>query len=161
MSLQAATPPKIAVIQTEPCNHTSAPLLPEPMTTQGEKRDPSLLQRFVALIVFHTFVFIRFLLPYAKILISHAYRLEREHKVTQRLINNGIMTAELLRRRSLQLSRTICQMNNGRVGKALNEVVLWWVAGLTGGLEQGIREGVVMMSKESSSDTKGGLHRVA
>jgi hypothetical protein len=136
------------------------PLFPDFATTQSEKQDPSLLQRIIALIIVHTFVLIRFLLPYVKILISHAYRFERDHRVTQRLVNNGIMTAESLRRRSLQLSRTICQMNDGRVGKALNEVVLWWLAGLTGGLEQGIREGIVMMSKESSIDTKDRSDRV-
>jgi len=160
LSLQAAIPQDLAFIQNEPCAHTAAPFIQESTTAHGASQDSSLLQRITAMIVIQTFVLIRFLLPYIKIFIGHAYRFEREHKVTQRLVNNGIMTAGSLRRTSLQLSRTICQMNDGKVGKALNDLALWWVGGLTGGLQQGIREGVMMMSNDSSGDSKDNLDGV-
>lgn len=74
----------------------------------------------------------------------------------QRLVNNGITTADSFRRTGLQLSRTICQMNNGKVGRALNDFALWWIEGLTGGVQQGVREGVIMLSNDSTADVKEG-----
>ena len=127
---------------------------------QENPEDASLLQRVTAILVVQTFVLIRFLLPYIKLFIGHAYRFERKHRVTERLVNNGMMTADSLRRTSLQLSRTICQMNDGKVGKALNDSAIWWVGGLTGGLQQGIREGVMMMSNDNSREQQRGLDGV-
>ncbi|KAF2642731.1 hypothetical protein P280DRAFT_395343 [Massarina eburnea CBS 473.64] len=148
MSIQAATPPSAAMIQIEPCNHAVVPFMQETPVPQEPPADPSTLHRITAMIVFQAFVMIEFLLPYIKLFAGHAYRFEREHKVMQRLVNNGLVTADALRRRSLQLSHTICQMNGGRVGQALNDLIIWWVRGLTGGLQQGITEGVTMMSGE-------------
>ncbi|KAF2690051.1 hypothetical protein K458DRAFT_356559 [Lentithecium fluviatile CBS 122367] len=157
LSLQAAIPHSLALIHNEPCAHTVVPFMQEGIVAQGAPQDSSLLHRITAILVFQTFVLIRFLLPYIKVFIGHAYRFEREHKVTQRLVNNGIMTADALRRTSLQLSRTICQMNDGKVGKALNDLTLWWIGGLTGGLQQGIREGVMMMSNDRGNGALEGI----
>jgi hypothetical protein len=157
LSLQAAIPEDLVLIQNEPCTHEVVPFIQEPTTAQVGPQNSSLLQRITAILVVQTFILIQFLLPYIKMFIGHAYRFEREHKVTQRLVNNGIMTADSLRRTSLQLSRTICQMNDGKVGKSLNDLALWWVGGLTGGLQQGIREGVIMMSNASNGDSNDGL----
>jgi hypothetical protein len=154
LSLQAAVPQNLAHIQHEPCAHTVVPFIQEAATAKGASQDSSLLQRIIAILVVQTFLLLQFLLPYFKICIGHAYRFERDHKVTQRLVNNGITTAGSLRRTSLRVSRAICQMNDGKVGKALNDLALWWVGGLTGGLQQGIREGVTMMSNASRGDSK-------
>lgn len=156
LSLQAAIPESLVPVRVEPCTHTMMTLAHDGTITEIDSGEPSLLHRVTAILVFRSFVLMQFLLPYIKLLISHAYQFEREHRITQRLVSNGIMTADSLRRTSLQFSRTVCQMNDGKVGKALNDVALWWVAGLTGGLQQGIREGVLMLSNDNRTEMKDG-----
>lgn len=56
-----------------------------------------------------------------------------------------------LGRRTLQLSQTVCRMNNGKVGQAINDMTIWWVQGLTGGIQQGINEGVVVIGGRETS----------
>jgi hypothetical protein len=153
LSLQAATPQSLGPTGTNTSSHNGLPSMQEPITVPGASQEPSLLHRITAILVLQTFVLIRSLLPYIADLVGRVYRLEREHKVAQRLVDNGMMTASFLRRTSLQLSRTICQMNDSKAGKALNDLTLWWIGGLTGGLQQGMQEGFVMMSNDRSNNS--------
>ncbi|KAF1977374.1 hypothetical protein BU23DRAFT_453095 [Bimuria novae-zelandiae CBS 107.79] len=143
LSLQVALPPEL--ILTAPCSHKLSFKNPDGAAPPS---DPSLLHRLVAITVFETFVLLQFLLPYIKLFLGHAYRFERKHNVAQRLVNSGIMGADAVRRTGLQLTHTICQMNDGKVGVALSELSLWLVWGVTGGLQQGIQDGVNMMGEE-------------
>ncbi|KAF2176546.1 hypothetical protein K469DRAFT_813046 [Zopfia rhizophila CBS 207.26] len=61
-----------------------------------------------------------------------------EHRVTQRIF--GKSTVNELGRRSLQIVQTMCQINGGKVGQAINDLTFWWVRGLTEGIQQGISE---------------------
>ncbi|KAF1997346.1 hypothetical protein P154DRAFT_547402 [Amniculicola lignicola CBS 123094] len=141
LSLQAAVPQSL---QNDANAHALIALPNQAgLARECPPPNPSVLHRVTAAIVFQSFILIQFLLPYIKLLIGHAYRFERDHKVTQRIFNKSIMTVDELGRRSLQLSQTVCQMNDGKVGQALNELTMWWVQGLTGGLQQGISEGFV------------------
>lgn len=154
LGLQAAIPESLIPVRNEPCTHTMMSLAPEGVKSDIGSEEPSLLHRVTAILVFHSFVLMQFLLPYIKLFIGHAYRFEREHRITQRLVSTGIMTADSLRRTSLHFSRTVCQMNDGKVGKALNDVALWWIEGLTGGLQQGIKEGVLMLGNDNRAPVK-------
>ncbi|PVH91424.1 hypothetical protein DM02DRAFT_545827 [Periconia macrospinosa] len=159
LSLQAAVPQSI-VIQNDTSANDIVLFTQDAPVSQGPPPDASIVHRVTAIVVFETFVVIQFFLPYIKLFVGHAYRFERQHKVTQRLVYNGIMTADALRRRSLQLSHTICQMNNGKVGQAINDLSLWWVKGLTGGVEQGIQDGVTMFSNERPASSKGRVEKL-
>ncbi|PVI04119.1 hypothetical protein DM02DRAFT_519445 [Periconia macrospinosa] len=152
--LQAAIPSNLAVVHTEACTQPMIAFPQDPATPREPPEDPSTLHRVIAILVFQTFVMIEFLLPYIKLLAGHAYRFEKEHKITQKMVNNGLMTADLLRQRSLELSHTVCQMNDGKVGQALNDMVIWMVRGLTGGFQQGVTDGITMMSNERSKNQK-------
>ena len=142
LSLQAALPSNLAI--TAPCSHD----LTLSHADSSPPSDPSILHRIIATVIFETFVLLQFLLPYLKLFMGHAYRLERKHNVAQRLVSSGIMGADAVRKTGLHLTHTICQMNDGKVGVALSEVSLWVVRGITGGLQQGIQDGVGMMSEE-------------
>lgn len=155
LSLQAALPPDLAI--TAPCHHN----LSFSNADTAPPTNPSVLHRIVATVVFETFVLLQFLLPYLKLFLAHAYRFERKHNVAQRLVSSGIMGADAVRRTGLQLTHSICQMNDGKVGLALSELSLWLVRSITGGLQQGIQDGVSMISEERprtpgySRDAKG------
>lgn len=149
LSLQAAIPQHILNLQNEPNAHALVQVQgPHTLRQADPPQDTSILHRITAMVVFQTFMMIQFLLPYIKLFIGHAYRFEREHKITQRFVNKSITTVDELGRRSLQLSQTVCQMNDGKVGQAINDLTFWWVRGLTGGIQQGIADGVVMFGNE-------------
>ncbi|KAF2130359.1 hypothetical protein P153DRAFT_288721 [Dothidotthia symphoricarpi CBS 119687] len=154
-SLQAAIPPSIINSYATPCTHA---LISMPSHTQSSQeaspQDATMLHRVTAILVFQTLMFIQFLLPYIKLFFGHAYRLEREHKIMQRIMSTSVNTADELTRRGLRLSQTICRMNDGKVGQTVNEVVIWWVRGVTGGLQQGIEEGWGVVGEGRQGDAQ-------
>jgi hypothetical protein len=109
-----------------------------------------------AILVLEAFILIQLLLPYIKLFLSHTYHFERKHQITKRLVNTGVTTVDELGRRSLKLSQTICQMNDGMVGQAINEVTIWCVTGVTGGVQQGLAEGLKTMQREFSQRSETG-----
>ncbi|KAF2628734.1 hypothetical protein BU25DRAFT_338746 [Macroventuria anomochaeta] len=143
LSLQTATPQSLVNSQADLGSHA---LVPRSAQNQVQREmpspNPSILHRITATLVLQTFVLIQFLLPYIRIFISHAYQFEREHQITRRVVNGSITTVDDIGRRSLRLSQTICQMNDGKVGQAINEMTIWWVRGVTGGMQQGFEEGL-------------------
>jgi hypothetical protein len=158
LSLQVALPP---ALDTHTRSDVHA-LLPVPQRNQSPQRtcpqDATILHRLTATLVLQTFILIQFLLPYIKLFLSHTYQFERKHQITKRLVNTGITTVDELGRRSLELSRTVCQMNDGMVGQAISEMTTWWVAGVTGGLQQGLAEG--LKTKRVESSQRGTVERI-
>jgi len=151
LSIHAALPQELV----EACQNSDASaLVPVSQRSISPQRsppqDPTVLHRLTAALVFQTFIFIQFLLPYIKLFLSHTYQFERKHQITKRLVNTGVATADDIGRRTLRLSQTVCQMNDGKVGQALNEMTIWWVQSVTGGVQQGFMEGMkVVRSAES------------
>jgi len=157
LSIQAALPQELV----EACQNADAGAL----VTVSQRsispqrpppQDPTILHRLTAALVFQTFILIQFLLPYIKLFLSHTYQFERKHQITKRLVNTGVATADDIGRRTLRLSQTVCQMNDGMVGQALNELTIWWVQSVTGGVQQGFMEGMkVVRSAENQQRGKG------
>ncbi|KAJ4371364.1 hypothetical protein N0V83_004581 [Neocucurbitaria cava] len=150
LSLQAAVPQSIANAQTESHNHALVPVSQRTSVSQEARpQEPTILHRITATFVFQTFVLLQFLLPYIRLFLSHTYQFERKHQITKRLVNSSVTTVDELGRRSLRLSQTICQMNDGKVGQAINEMTIWWVRSVTGGVQQGLEEGLSVMGARS------------
>jgi hypothetical protein len=148
LSLQAALPQALE-IHTNP---NATPLLSGSQSNASSPRtppnEPTILHRMTAVFVLQAFILMQFLLPYIKLFLSHTYQFERKYQITKRLVNTGVTTVDELGRRSLRLSQTICQMNNGMVGQTVNEMTIWWVTGVTGGVQQGLAEGLKAMRAE-------------
>ncbi|KAF1941318.1 hypothetical protein EJ02DRAFT_404790 [Clathrospora elynae] len=153
LSLQAAMPPGLLELRS---NSNAHALVPTSEHTSRPRRtppqEPTVLHRITATIVFQTFILVQFLLPYIKLFLSHTYQFERKHQITKRLVSTSVTTVDELSRKSLQLSRTICQMNDGKVGQAIDEMTLSWLRSLTGGVQQGLEEGLnaIRLTSESS-----------
>lgn len=158
LSLQAATPQSLADSHADSTGYSLIPRSPHNQLQQKvSPQDASMLHRITATLVLQTFIFIQFLLPYIKIFLAHAYQFEREHQITRRLVNGSITTVDDIGRRSLRLSQTICQMNDGKVGQAINEMTIWWVRGVTGGVQQGFEEG---LSRERRAREQAKVERI-
>lgn len=158
LSLQAAAPQSLVNAQADPASHALVPRSAQNQVARDlPPQDPSILHRMTATLVLQTFIFIQFLLPYIKIFLAHAYLFEREHQITRRFVNGSITTVDDIGRRSLRLSQTICQMNDGKVGQAINEMTIWWVRGVTGGMQQGFEEG---LNRERRAREKSKVERI-
>ncbi|KAF2739798.1 hypothetical protein EJ04DRAFT_426171 [Polyplosphaeria fusca] len=161
LSLQAAMPAEMLALNNDGNAKALVPASRNATARTNEpEQPPSILHRMTAAVVFQTFLLGQLLLPYIKLFIGHAYRWEQEHRFTRKLLNGSITTVDELGRRTVQLSQTVCQMNDGKVGQAINDVTLWWVQGLTGGIQQGVSEGIVVVGMDHKQDAKARVEKV-
>ncbi|CAD0084113.1 unnamed protein product, partial [Aureobasidium vineae] len=109
--------------------------------TQQEE-DPTMLHRIVAMIVLQVFLLFSFLWPYVQTTCRGAYQYEREHHISEKLLNQSWTTANVLSRNTMTVARTMCSWNDGQVGVVLEDMVFWWVHGVTGGLRDGVKDGM-------------------
>jgi len=109
--------------------------------TQQEE-DPTILHRMVAMVVLQTFLLLSFLWPYVQTGCRGAYEYEREHHISEKILNQSWTTANALSKNTMTVAKTVCSWNDGQVGAALEDVVFWWVHGITGGLRDGVKDGM-------------------
>jgi hypothetical protein len=115
-----------------------------------EQPPPSLLHRALAAFVVRLFIIFQILLPYIKVFFAAAYRYERQHRISERVFSSSIDTIESVMKSSMQFGNAVCQINDGKVGQAINDATVWWVRGVTGGLHQGVGEGLVILGVDSA-----------
>jgi hypothetical protein len=121
-----------------------------------QEPEPSLLHRALAALVVRLFIIFQFFLPYIKVFFAAAYRYERQHRISERVFSSSIDTVERVMKSSMEFGNAVCQINDGKVGQAINDATVWWVRGVTGGLHQGVGEGLVILGVDSAGKQKGG-----
>lgn len=109
------------------------------------QEEPSLLHRILASTIVQLFIFVQFILPYLKYLLSTAYAYDREHKISEKVLAQGIDTVDSLGKTGLSLTGAIYGMGDGKVGQMINEMAAWFVEGVMGGIHEGVGEGMVMI----------------
>ncbi|KAI7562164.1 hypothetical protein KC317_g8592, partial [Hortaea werneckii] len=102
----------------------------------------STLHQAVASITVHIFLAVAFMLPYIQLLLQQAYRYDREHKISDRVLAQGALTADMIAKQLLLLANNVYEMHDGKVGMAVRDVGLWWVHGVSGGVYEGVGEGM-------------------
>jgi hypothetical protein len=107
--------------------------------------EPSLLHRLLASTIVQLFILLQFILPYVKYLLSAAYQYDREHKISEKVLSHSIETVDILGKTGLGLTSAIYDMGDGKVGQVITETAAWFVEGVTGGIHQGVGEGMVIM----------------
>ncbi|TVY24909.1 hypothetical protein LHYA1_G005855 [Lachnellula hyalina] len=106
---------------------------------------PSVLHRTLASIIIQLFLFFQFIIPYLKYLLHSAYQYDREHKISEKVLSQGIETIDVLGKQSLSLTSAICGMGDGKVGQVITRSAAWVVEGVTGGIHEGVGEGMVIV----------------
>jgi hypothetical protein len=115
----------------------------------------SRLQQAVASLVVQLFVITQFLLPYIRYYFAVLYGYERRYRVSERVIASSVQGCEGMFKTGLQLTSAISQMNDGKVGQALNEMSVWWVNGVTAGIQQGVGDGLTLLgAREEPTNRK-------
>ena len=111
----------------------------------AENNQPSLLHRTLASTIIQIFIFFQFILPYLKYLLHSAYQYDREHKISEKVLSQGIEAVDIIGKQGLTLTGAIYGMGDGKVGQMITETVAWFVEGCIGGIHEGIGEGMVIM----------------
>jgi len=110
--------------------------------------EPSLLQRSVAWAIVQLCIMAHFLIPYIQFFVAYAYQYEREHHIAEKVLNSTISTADTLIRRGAQFADNVGKMSDGKAGQALNDLTVWWIRGVTGGIHDGVTEGMTVLGVE-------------
>jgi hypothetical protein len=106
---------------------------------------PSLLHRTLASTIVQLFIFFQFILPYLKYLLHSAYQYDREHKILEKVLSQGIETVDIIGKQGLTLTGAIYGMGDGKMGQMITRTAAWVVEGVTGGIHEGVGEGMVIM----------------
>lgn len=61
------------------------------------------------------------------------------------MLSRGIETVDTLGKTGLSLTGAIYGMGDGKVGQMITETAAWLVEGVTGGIHEGVGEGLVIM----------------
>lgn len=147
ISVSSAVPEDVAALRAVKIQSTElvqikSRVLLDPNSAEYQK--PSILHRALAALIVQMFLVVQFLLPYIKVFMAAAYRYERRHRISERVLSSGINTMDGVMRRSMEISNTVCSMNDGKVGQALNELAVYWIRSVTGGIHDGVAEGLVI-----------------
>jgi hypothetical protein len=151
LSVSSAIPDDVVALRsttlpsTEPARHDGnlSGSIKEPY------QSPSILHRMLAAVIVQMFLIVHILLPYIKLFMAAAYRYERRHRISERVLSSGISTMDGAMRRGMEISNSLYRMNEGKVGQALNELMVWWIRGVTGGIHQGVGEGLVIIGLDA------------
>jgi hypothetical protein len=122
---------------------SSSAFTTQPYPSQPNQR--SLLHRTLASTIIQLFVLFQFILPYLKHLLSAAYQYDREHKISEKILSQGIVTVDSLGKTTLGMTSAIYGMGDGRVGQLITETTAWIIEGITGGIHEGVGEGMVIL----------------
>lgn len=90
------------------------------------------------------FLALSVLLPHLKVLLRGAYRYERAHRVSERIFAASIDAVDGLGHFGVNAVDLLLHSGNGRVGELLAACLVWWVEGISGGVKEGVDEGMVM-----------------
>lgn len=140
---------------------TTYPSPPEYMDGANHTIRPqprSYLHKILALTIVHLFILLRFIIPYAKVLLRQLYEYERTHHITERIVTITLEVADGLGKGSVNIGAAVCKFKEGRVGVALANFAAWWMEGVAGGIYEGVGEGMVhlgLLGKGANLDRLG------
>jgi hypothetical protein len=104
-----------------------------------KETQPSVLHRTLATSIVNIFILIQFLLPYIKVVLRAAYEYERSHRISEKVLASSIGTVDGLGRIGMRGGGAI--WSSGFV-LGVGEVVNWIVDGVSGGIQEGLGEGM-------------------
>lgn len=139
LSIRSSLPPGIVQsLRVEVSNSDN-------ISTTSFPRKRSLLHRTLSSSIVELFLFFQFLLPYFTYFLAAVYQYDREHKIVQRGIAQGMETLNQVGGSSVALGSVVLEMGDGKVGQAVGELTKWLVEGITGGIQEGVGEVMIIV----------------
>lgn len=148
ISLQASLPLEVIPVPKTPA------ATDQPRQISQSDHPPSFLHKTLASSIIQLFILFQFVLPYLKYMLATAYQYERNHKLSEKFLTRSITTVDSLGKHSLALTAAVYGIGEGRVGQTLTDIVTWAVEGVTGGIHDGIGEGLAIVSGRRGAETK-------
>ena len=139
-SLRAALPASLQHLKVDDRSASTS-------THQGH---PSLLHRLLASGIVHLFLFTSFILPYLKLLLRNAYKYERTHHISERLFAAALDITDQMGKKGLGIVGAVLNGGNGKVGALLAGTCAWWIDGISGGIHEGLGEGMAIIAAKDS-----------
>ncbi|KAJ9214155.1 hypothetical protein DTO166G4_4212 [Paecilomyces variotii] len=116
-------------------------------TTWNGSAEPSYLHRILAYSIIQCFLIIQLLSPYIRVLLQQAYQYERSHRITERVVTATLGAADSLGKSGVT---AVLGFREGRLGAAVSELASWWIEGVTGGICEGVGEGLIILGAARS-----------
>jgi hypothetical protein len=108
------------------------------------KQPPSTVHRLVSAVILQMFLLAQFLAPFVSHFLALAYRFERRHRISEHMLKSGIRTVD----QAVKIGDSVCRMNNGKVGNALQDFLIWWMNGVVSGIQEGLEKGLDVFGLE-------------
>lgn len=102
----------------------------------------SFLHRILASTIIQLFVLCQLVLPYVRHFLRKAYRYERTHQISEKILEIGVNAGERIARLWCDIFYVISQIPDKKLVAMLVGMLLWWVQGISGGIHEGIGEGM-------------------
>jgi len=134
--------------------HSLRPPPPNAKAQSGREAEQTLLHRIVSHLIFNTFILVKYIIPHLQTLLAAAYTYEREHRVLEKLFARTVDAADALGKLSRVAIKAFCGMDGGKIGKAVEEMLLWWIEGVCGGVQEGVGDGLRVMGVEPGGKGK-------
>lgn len=129
----------------EPLRLESSSTYTSTPSAQSTTNQPSLLHRTLASTIVQLFVLFQLILPHLKYFLRSAYQYDRRHKISERILSGSLETVDNLGKRGLSASEALLGMCGGKAGLAISRVAGWFVAGVAGGVHEGLGKGMVII----------------
>lgn len=120
-------------------------------TRIAQSQPRSLLHRGVQVTVVNLIIILGFLMPYMICFVRYLARTERKYKVSENLVGYGMDFVNEVGKQGIHITEAIGQMNDGKVRQGFLEVVTWTVDGVTGGISDGLGEGLSIIGSRNST----------
>jgi hypothetical protein len=134
--IQAALPPDVAASNGQGSQ-------PKRLTRgASQPQDRSMLQYITQKAVFKAVLLFCLVLPYVLCFLKLLARLERRHKVSERVLTQGRDIAVSMGRQGILVIDAVGGWNDGKAGRILKESVIWTVDSIAQGVRDGVGEGL-------------------
>lgn len=110
-----------------------------------QRQEPTWLHHVVSSLTLYAVLAISFLLPYLQLLLRQAYAYDRKYRISDQIIAQGWMAADVVGKNTVILANSLCAMNDGQVGMKMRDMGMWWLQGVSGGLYEGVGEGMQVL----------------
>jgi hypothetical protein len=154
LSIRSALPPGIATptrLEFDGIEMSSYHGSKNVLRRGTKQSQPSVLHRTLATSIINFFILIQFLLPYIKALLQAAYEYERTHHISEKVLASSIDTVDGLGRMGLRGGGAIW---GSGLALGVGEAVNWIVEGVSGGIQEGLGEGMARVGVRKEVEAK-------
>lgn len=113
-----------------------------PSSSRTYQQPPSLLHRFLAATIIQFFILGQLVLPYIRCFLHTAYRYERTHQISEKVVMTSVNTGERIAKLWWDILQGLSKIPDKKLVAMLASILLCWLQGISGGIHEGIGEGM-------------------